>query len=157
MDNCTNRTDRTIRTIQADELDALLALYPHLIEADLPLPARAKVEAVWQELMANPRYRYFGVYVDNELVSSCTLTVVPNLTRACQPYGLIENVVTHAAHRGRGHGKALLAHALAYAWREGCYKAMLMTGRKDESTLGFYEAAGFDRHGKQAFIARPVA
>ena len=32
-----------------------------------------------------------------------------------------------------------------------------MTGRKDEATLRFYEGAGFDRHGKQAFVARPPA
>lgn len=32
---------------------------------------------------------------------------------------------------------------------------MLMTGRKDDATLCFYERASFDRHAKQAFIARP--
>ena len=57
----------------------------------------------------------------------CTVTVVPNLTRGCQPYGLIENVVTHAEHRQRGYGKAVLAEALALAWSQGCYKVMLMT------------------------------
>ncbi len=65
--------------------------------------------------------------------------------------------MTHADHRGQGWGKALLAHALAYAWNQGCYKVMLMTGRKDEATLAFYERAGFDRHGKQAFVARAPA
>ena len=89
------------------------------------------------------------------MVASCTLTVIPNLTRACRPYGVIENVVTHAAHRNQGWGRALLQHALAHAWRERCYKVMLMTGRKDENTLRFYEQAGFDRHGKQAFVAKP--
>lgn len=39
-------------------------------------------------------------------------------------------------------------------WRE-IYKVMLLTGRKDAATLRFYEGAGFDRHGKQAFIAKP--
>ncbi|MGE4339936.1 MAG: GNAT family N-acetyltransferase, partial [Pigmentiphaga sp.] len=78
----------------------------------------------------------------------------PNLTRGCKPYGLIENVVTHAAFRGRGHAKALLGHALKAAWIAGCYKVMLMTGRKDEATLKFYESAGFDRQEKQTFIAK---
>jgi hypothetical protein len=31
---------------------------------------------------------------------------------------------------------------------------MPMTGRKDEATYRFYEAAGFNRHDKQAFIAK---
>jgi GNAT superfamily N-acetyltransferase len=93
--------------------------------------------------------------VDGQLVSSCTITVIPNLTRGGRPYGLIENVVTHADHRGRGYARAVLQDALSFAWAQGCYKVMLMTGRKDEATLRFYESAGFDRHGKQAFIARP--
>ena len=105
--------------------------------------------------LANPRIRYFGGWDEGQLVSSCTLTIIPNLTRACRPYGVIENVVTHTVHRGDGWGRALLQRTLAHAWRERCYKVMLMTGRKDENTLRFYEQAGFDRHGKQAFVAKP--
>lgn len=143
-----------IRDIAPTELDALLALYRHLHDADDPLPERAVIESTWRELLASRRHRYFGGYVDEHLVASCTLTVIPNLTRGCRSYGVIENVVTHADHRNRGHGKALLAHALAYAWAECCYKVMLLTGRKDEATLRFYESAGFDRHAKQAFVAK---
>lgn len=40
--------------------------------------------------------------------------------------------------------------------RLGQYKVMLLTGRKDEGTFKFYESAGFDRHTKQAFVARPT-
>jgi GNAT superfamily N-acetyltransferase len=144
-----------IRLLPTTDLHELLALYAHLHRADLPLPEPAVVQAVWQELMGNPRYRYFGGYVQNALVASCTLTVIPNLTRGCQPYGVIENVVTHADHRKRGHGKALLAHALAHAWSVGCYKVMLLTGRKDDATFQFYASAGFDPNDKQAFVAKP--
>lgn len=51
------------------------------------------------------------------------------------------------------YGKAVPTHALEYAWSAGCYKAMLLTGRKDLHTLNFYESAGFDAHAKQAFVA----
>jgi GNAT superfamily N-acetyltransferase len=145
-----------VRTIQPGELNELLALYAHLHESDDPLPESSIVQEVWRELMENPRYQYFGGYVDSTLVSSCTITVVPNLTRACRPYGVIENVVTHASHRNNGYGKALLAHALSHAWSVDCYKVMLLTGRKDQATFQFYESAGFDRHEKQAFIAKPL-
>jgi len=145
-----------IRELQPQELQPLLRLYTHLHEHDDPLPPISAIEAVWAEALANPRIKYFGGFAEADLVSSCTLTVIPNLTRACRPYGLIENVVTHAAHRGQGWGKALLAQALAEAWKQGCYKVMLLTGRKDEGTLQFYEQAGFDRHGKQAFVAKPT-
>jgi GNAT superfamily N-acetyltransferase len=81
--------------------------------------------------------------------------IIPNLTRACKPYGVIENVVTHQEHRQQGLGKAVLAHALQFAWSQTCYKVLLSTGRKDEATLQFYEHAGFDRNAKQAFVAKP--
>ena len=147
---------RNIRKLLRTELTQLLALYQHLHKHDEPLPPAPQLEAVWAEALANPRIRYFGGWNEDLLVASCTLTVIPNLTRACRPYGVIENVVTHAAHRGQGWGHAVLQHALAHAWQEGCYKVMLMTGRKDESTLRFYEKAGFDRYGKQAFVAKPA-
>lgn len=145
-----------IRQIQAHELSLLLSLYAHLHECDDPPPSAAVAEAVWSEALANPRIKYFGGFASDSLVSSCTLTVIPNLTRACRPYGVIENVVTHSMHRGQGWGKAVLAHALAEAWRQNCYKVMLLTGRKDEATLRFYRQAGFDQDGKQAFVAKPA-
>ena len=107
--------------------------------------------------MTSPRYQCFGGFANGSLVASCTLAVVPNLTRGCRPFGVIENVVTHASHRRRGYGKEILREALSTAWSANCYKVMLLTGRKDEATLRFYESAGFDRHGKQAFVARPIA
>jgi len=147
----------TIRPIGAHELDLLLALYRHLHDTDTPLPERNVVEAVWREALENPRCRYFGGYLESELVATCSLMIVPNLTRGCRPYGLIENVVVHGEHRNKGWGKRILAHALEFAWSQQCYKVMLLTGRKDEPTLRFYESAGFDRYGKQGFIAKPPA
>lgn len=147
-----------VRRLKPHELEPLLDLYTHLHDHDDPRPAPEVLDAVWTEAMASPRIQYFGGFTDKAaLVASCTLTVIPNLTRACRPYGVIENVVTHAAHRRQGWGQAVLAQALAEAWRQRCYKVMLLTGRKDEATMRFYEQAGFDRHGKQAFVARPAS
>jgi GNAT superfamily N-acetyltransferase len=70
---------------------------------------------------------------------------VPNLTRGGVPYALIENVVTHAEHRGRGYGKAVLEAAIAKAWELDCYKVMLLTGSKNPATLGFYQSVGFEQ------------
>ena len=144
-----------IRHLRADELNAILDLYRHLHRADDPLPPPPVLAAAWDAILSNPSCRYFAGFIAETLVSSCALTVIPNLTRACRPYGLIENVVTHADHRRNGHAKAVLGEALREAWAEGCYKVMLLTGRKDEEISRFYESAGFDRHTKQAFVARP--
>ena len=146
-----------IRHLELGDLDELLALYGHLHTADAPLPERSVVEGVWRELAVSPSYRYYGGFVDASLISSCALTIIPNLTRGCRPYGVVENVVTHVDHRRRGYAKEVLRKALEDAWGAKCYKVMLLTGRKDEATFRFYESAGFDRHGKQAFIAQPPA
>lgn len=143
-----------IRALKEQDLDQLLALYEHLNVNDRALPPRPQVDAIWGELLTNPRYRYFGGFVGAQLVSSCALTVIPNLTRGCAPYGLIENVVTHAGHRNKGYGKALLKHAVDSAWAEGCYKVMLMTSRKDPAVHHFYRTAGFDSGDKTAYVIR---
>lgn len=146
-----------IRPLRTEDLNALLHLYTHLHAADDPSPGSKELAEVWAEAIGNPRCRYFGGFVAQELVSSCTIIVIPNLTRGARPYGLIENVVTHQEHRGQGHGKALLAEALEFGWSQRCYKVMLMTGRKDTATHHFYESAGFDAQSKKAFVVKSVA
>lgn len=145
-----------IRCLRHEELPALLALYRHLHDADLASPGAQVEAAVWAEICANPRISCLGGFVAGELVASCVLTILPNLTRGCRPYALIENVVTHADYRGRGYGQAVLAEAKALAWAAGCYKAMLLTSRRDPAVRRFYEAAGFDAQEKQGFVARPA-
>jgi GNAT superfamily N-acetyltransferase len=88
------------------------------------------------------------------LVSSCTLAIIPNLTRGCRSYGVIENVVTHPNRRRIGLGRRVLSAALTAAWQADCYKVMLATGSHREETLRFYEQAGFERGGKTFFQAR---
>jgi GNAT superfamily N-acetyltransferase len=145
----------SIRELAEHDLPALLALYAHLHDSDLPLPPAPIVRSVWDSIRSNDSIRYFGAFTDSQLVSACNITVIPNLTRGCAPYGVIENVVTHKLHRGHGHGTAVLKAALEFAWTRQCYKVMLMTGRLDASTFSFYEKAGFKRHQKEAFIAKP--
>lgn len=87
-----------------------------------------------------------------EPVSTCTVAVIPNLTHGGKPYALVENVVTGAAHRGRGLASACLGEAEALARAAGCCKIMLMTGSREEKTLRFYERAGYNRGIKTGFV-----
>ena len=145
-----------IGTVKKEELPKLLDLYNHLHEkGDAPLPPKEQLEALWDEIVANPMLHYFVGELDGKLVSGCTLAIIPNLTRGARPYGLIENVVTHRDYRKCGFGTRVLQHALQVAWDNNCYKVMLLTGRKDEATFRFYEKAGFKRDIKTGFIAYP--
>jgi GNAT superfamily N-acetyltransferase len=144
----------TIRPIRVEELPVLLSLYRHLHPSDPELPINSDVERLWQRIYSDPRSSYFVADIDARVVSTCTLTVIPNLTRGAQPYGIIENVVTLPDFRRQGIGTRILQAALAQAWERGCYKVMLLTGRQDEATLRFYQQAGFEAGVKTGFVAR---
>nr|WP_047580865.1 GNAT family N-acetyltransferase [Methylobacterium sp. ZNC0032] len=145
-------TALVIRPAEQADLPALQDLNRHLLPEDERCPD-GKAAAILESLQ---RFQGSAVLIGllgTDLVASCTLIVIPNLTRGGTPYALIENVVTDSGHRNRGLGKAILKAALDRAWAAGCYKAMLMTGSKKPSTLAFYEAAGFEQS-KTGFQAR---
>lgn len=143
----------SVRRARADDLPGLLALYRHLNAGD-PVLDPAAMQMHWVAILANPMLHYFVIEQAGALVSSCTLSIIPNLTRSARPYGLIENVVTHADWRGRGFATQVLHAARDTAWAADCYKIMLMTSRKDDATLRFYARAGFNAGDKTAFIMR---
>lgn len=146
------------RRIAAAELPDLLKLYAILHPDDPVVDATAPdVRQLWQKILADPNLRYYVAEHDGKVVATCTLTIIPNLTRRLRPYGVIENVVTHPAYRKHGFATEVLGFALDDAWQNRCYKVMLETGSKEEETLRFYEKAGFMRGVKTGFIAYPDA
>ncbi len=139
------------REAEAKDLKGILGLYPQLSpeNADCP-PGRAR--ETWDEIMGNPRYGYF-VAVDGErIVSTCNITLVPNLTHGCRPYAVIENVVTDGAYRNKGIGRKVMEMAIAFAKKAGCYKVMLLSGAHRTGAHGFYESLGFSGDSKKGFI-----
>ncbi len=127
-------------------------LLRHLSPNDPP-PDPATAEAAWVALLGSKLTTVFVADGENGLASTCMLAIIPNLTRGAKSFGVIENVVTHPGQRRTGLARAILAAALEAAWKAGCYKVMLASGR-DEDTLRFYERCGFKRGSKTHFEAR---
>lgn len=147
--------EANIRPATSDDLPGVLILYRQL-NPDDPVLDLAVAEPVWATLLSSGLTTPFVVEIEGLLVSSCTLAIVPNLSRGARPYGVIENVVTSSDHRRTGLGRAVLQAALDKAWEADCYKVLLATGSRRESTLRFYEGAGFQRDAKTYFeIRRP--
>ena len=71
-----------------------------------------------------------------------------------EPEKLIENVVTHEKFRRKGYATEVLKNALAYAWKNRCYKTMLLTGSKNPGIHDFYEKVGFRKDIKMGFNAK---
>ncbi|MBL8691558.1 MAG: GNAT family N-acetyltransferase [Rhodospirillaceae bacterium] len=147
--------EAVVRSAAPRDLREVLNLYRHLNPND-PQLETASAERVWSTLLESGFMTVIVAEQEERLVSSCTLAIVPNLSRGGRPYAVIENVVTHADYRRRGLGRRVLAHAVDLAWQADCYKVLLATGSKRETTLRFYEEAGFQRGGKTYFeIRRP--
>ena len=140
-----------IREAELNDLESLLELYTHL--NNNPMPAMdGSLEKIWKNILNDGNHHVIVGITDGIVVSTCILLIVPNLTHGQEPYAIVENVVTHGDYQKRGYGAAILEYAKNVAISEGCYKISLMTGSKKESTLRFYEKAGYNRNDKTAFI-----
>ncbi|SKA30590.1 Ribosomal protein S18 acetylase RimI [Consotaella salsifontis] len=150
-----NDTVLSIRQARQADLPPLLDLYQHLAPGDQRASPELASE-IFSRFLTYPGSAIFIGEIASSIVSSCTLVVVPNLTRGGSPYGLIENVVTDERFRGQGHATQLLDAATSSAWDHGCYKVMLLTGSKDSATINFYLHAGFEQT-KTGFQKRRIA
>jgi GNAT superfamily N-acetyltransferase len=141
-----------LRLATETDFSRIMELYRQLQPND-PVLTNGEDLAIFKEIIADNRLHLFLLEDGDEIKSTCYLNIIPNITRSASPYGIIENVVTDAEARGAGYGKRIIGHALDAAWSFGCYKVMLQTGSKRESTHAFYRACGFSGDDKQAFIA----
>ena len=144
------------RLAAACDLDALLALFA---DSDVSRSAepRARAEHIWAEMLAREGVAIFVSDADSRIVATCMLITTPNLLRGGRLFGIVENVATHPAFQGRGHGRAVIAAALAEAWKQDCYQVLMQSGRADPRVHRFYEACGFVPGLRTAYCARRPA
>jgi len=141
-----------IELIRPEDLGELLRLYKQLHPEDPDPEDNPELAQIWDEICQDPNLLYPVVRVDGEIVSTCTVAIIKNLTRGQRPYAVIENVMTHPGHRKKGYGTKVLHKAVDIARERECYKVMLLTGSKSEDTLRFYENAGFRKGVKTGFV-----
>lgn len=140
-----------VREVYENELGKMLELYLHLHEDAIP-EMSGQIEITWNSIMQDKNHHIIVKEIDGMIVSSCVCVIIPNLTRNIRPYAFIENVVTHSDYRGKGYATECLNYAKEIASNSNCYKMMLLTGSKKESTLNFYGNAGYNSTDKTAFI-----
>ena len=140
-----------IREATKNDLDNILQLYLHLHEESVPEDSE-QLRTTWETIMNDVNHHLIVCEIEGKLVASCVCVVIPNLTRNVRPYAFVENVVTHADYRQKGYATACLNYAKQIAEKNKCYKMMLLTGSKRESTLNFYRNAGYNSSDKTAFI-----
>lgn len=140
-----------VREIKENELFDLLELYLNLHESSVPKMTE-HLKSVWNTIINDNNHHIIVNEQDGKIVSSCVCVIIPNLTRNVRPYAFVENVVTHSDYRGKGYATDCLNYAKELAKKAECYKMMLLTGSKEDSTLNFYTKAGYNSTDKTAFI-----
>lgn len=140
-----------IREAAKNDLDGLLRLYMQL--HDDPMPEKnPEIAGIWDRMRKEKDHHIIVAEEDGKIVSSCVCVIIPNLTHNQRPYAFVENVITDRKYRGKGLATQCLNYAKEIAVKENCYKLMLLTGSKKESTLNFYRKAGYNSQDKTAFI-----
>ncbi|WP_406832891.1 GNAT family N-acetyltransferase [Pedococcus sp. KACC 23699] len=121
-------------------------LHDFNVEYDEPTPAPGELAARLMELIATGQL-WVLLARDHETGAAVGVAVVrlaPSLWSTGQEAYLAELYVV-PDHRGRGHGRALITHAMQVAREEGADYAFLITSEDDHRAQRLYEAAGFRR------------
>jgi len=142
----------TARTATVTDLETLLDLFIASDVSSIVEPLE-KAQRIWQEMLQLEGVTVFVSETDARVVATCMLIIAPNLLRGGRGHGFLENVVTHPAFQGQGHGRAVIAAALSAAWERGCYHVLLQSGRKDPRVHRFYERCGFQPGLRTAYVA----
>ena len=140
-----------IREANKNDLEEILQLYLYLHETGIPDDSD-QLRSTWEQIINDTNHHMIVCEVDGKIAASCVCVIIPNLTRNVRPYAFVENVVTHEDYRKKGYTTACLNYAKQIAIETNCYKMMLLTGSKEESTLNFYRNAGYNSSDKTAFI-----
>jgi GNAT superfamily N-acetyltransferase len=112
---------------------------------------------MWRETLSNKCVAIFVSPEDAGIAASCMLISAPNLLRSGRSHGFLENVVTHPALQGRGHGRAVVEAALAEAWARNCHHVLMQSGRQDPRVHRFYEKCGFEPGLRTGYVVRRPA
>lgn len=140
-----------IREVDKNDLHEILRLYLYLHEESVPGDTE-NLRNTWANIINDVNHHLIVCEVNGKIVASCVCVIIPNLTRSVRPYAFIENVVTHGDYRNKGYATDCLNFAKKIAEENHCYKMMLLTGAKEESSLNFYRNAGYNDSDKTAFI-----
>lgn len=143
-----------VRPAISEDFDDIVLLY-HQLNPDDPYIKDGSDREVYDIILSSDWLDIYVLEFEGKIVATAYLNVIPNITRNVRSYAIIENVVTDENYRGQGYGKHLLKEILKVVWQKNCHKAILQTGSKKESTHAFYEACGFIKGERFAFVAYP--
>ena len=112
------------------------------LESDF-VPDRAKQLAGLRLILDNPALgRLFVLRVAGVIAGMANALVTVSTAEGGRVL-LLEDVIVGAGQRGRGLGRRLVEHVLAWAAGEGMTRVTLLADQANPAALAFYERLGF--------------
>jgi predicted N-acetyltransferase YhbS len=135
-----------IRQAKESDIPAIVDLYrqPDMSGKSFSLE---KMRLLFQAMSNNPYHNLFVACLEDEVVGSFAIIIIPVFSHEDQYVGLLEDVVVRTDQQGQGIGKKMMLFAKSKCKQSGCYKVMLSSGLHREKAHKFYEGLGFKKHG----------
>ena len=147
-----------IREAREDDLPAIVALLaddPIAAGRELPLdPLPDGYLAAYAEIRKDPRQTLLVALMEDRVVGTLQLSIIPNLTYEGRRRAQVEGVRIAQDFRGRGVGRRLIDQAKSLAIEARCHILQLTTNRQRPQALHFYERLGFvdSHHGLKLYL-----
>lgn len=110
----------------------------------LPEEMDASYLDAFQKIDADPNQFLMVVLLDQEVVGTCHLTLIPSLTFKGSTRLQIEAVHVSSPHRGNKIGTWMIQAAIDYGKSKGASLVQLTTNKKRLDAKRFYESLGFE-------------
>lgn len=134
--------DGPVRIATPADADALATLVrgfrDHL---NASTPRDAEITAWLPRVLASPHVEFGCAWLDGQAVGYHQLRLLPSVWAGVDAQ--LEDLFVAAEARGRGLGRALLAHAVRRACERGAGRVVLNTNEHNEASQPLYRAAGF--------------
>ena len=136
------------------DLDQLADLLAELftLENDF-CPDREKQLHGLRLILDNPSMGRFFVLRDQDRVAGmANLLITLSTAEGCR-VAVLEDVIIGNEYRGKGLGRRLVEHVLAWAKTDGMTRITLLADRDNKAALGFYRKLGFE-HSQMVVLRR---
>ena len=101
------------------------------------------VEQTLGRILADPAYHLLVARENDQILGTMMGILCYDLTGRCEPFMVVENVVTAASARGKGVARALMAELERIARTHCCTCMMLCSGQERTGAHEAYRKMGF--------------
>ena len=136
-----------LRVATEADLSEILRLYAHLEINSAAVLQLDEAKRLFHHIETYPDYTVYVACIDDVVVGSFALLIMPVLGHLSTSSGIVEDVIVDLTLHRNGIGKVMMRSAMQICKEKHCYKLSLSTNLKRKDAHIFYESLGFEKHG----------